>query len=284
MRITNVQILFLLVVLALISTLISGVFNETGFGISWWSSLSQNFATELFGAITTFVLIEILLRRSQQKSEENERFVAAVNSQNSQKIVTIISDQKSSKYIAAGLLRNVNWSDLDLSGIRLLDYDLVRADFSRAIGNGIEMRGCNMEYCIFSDALFETAALVECNLRRCQMENINMVNGKLMRTNLTQANLQRGVLTYVDMHQAILALADLRQADLSGANLAGANLRRANLENARLDNAQFDNSTILPDGENWTFETEMSRFTDPSHEDFYRSFDRTSPAFKFKSE
>jgi uncharacterized protein YjbI with pentapeptide repeats len=64
--------------------------------------------------------------------------------------------------------------------------------------------------------------------------------------------------------------ANLQGASLFGAFLGGANLRRADLRGAVLKRANLDEFTILPDGTKWTPDTDMARFTDPDHPDFWR--------------
>ena len=64
--------------------------------------------------------------------------------------------------------------------------------------------------------------------------------------------------------------ADLRGANLTLANLMDTNLTRANLQNAVFRMTKFDMDTTLPDGSKWTPDTEMARFTDPKHLNFYR--------------
>jgi hypothetical protein len=71
--------------------------------------------------------------------------------------------------------------------------------------------------------------------------------------------------------------ANLRTANLRGTNLQGADLSGANLQGAHLTDAIFDEDTILPDAEYdsgiypsyWTPDTDMARFTDPDHPDFW---------------
>jgi hypothetical protein len=65
-----------------------------------------------------------------------------------------------------------------------------------------------------------------------------------------------------------------------GANLESANLERANLQGADFFLATFSKETILPDDKKWTPETDMARFTDPEHPQFWRSDDPTSPAYR----
>jgi hypothetical protein len=140
-------------------------------------------------------------------------------------------------------------------------------------------------------------------------------DGSLQRARLERANLQCADLTHANLHGAYLVRADLREATLYEANLSGAilndadlgsaNLTRADLYQVRLtdtllrgtdlsgaslwgaavvchhDREQFDETTILPDHSHWTETPDgLDRFTDPAHEQFWRSSDSRSPAFK----
>jgi len=82
----------------------------------------------------------------------------------------------------------------------------------------------------------------------------------LQGTNLYEANLREVDLTMVN----------LQGANLWGANLQGAVLIGANLQGARLGRATFDENTTLPDDTKWMPDTDMARFTDPDHPDFWR--------------
>jgi uncharacterized protein YjbI with pentapeptide repeats len=78
------------------------------------------------------------------------------------------------------------------------------------------------------------------------------------------ANLQGAKLEYANLRKAELEGAHLEGAELDYANLQGAELAGAHLEDAR-----FEHSTTMPDGARWTPETDVSRFTDPEHPDFW---------------
>ena len=71
------------------------------------------------------------------------------------------------------------------------------------------------------------------------------------------------------LQRAFLAMANLEGTDLYEANLQGAVLARANLEGAHLEGAFLSDYTTLPDGTKWTPDTDMTRFTDPKHPDFW---------------
>jgi len=81
-----------------------------------------------------------------------------------------------------------------------------------------------------------------------------------------------------ELRQASLRGADLRGAQLSKARLQSAILYEANLQDDVLTDAQFDEKTVLPNGERWTPETELARYTNAAHLDFWRSDDPQSPA------
>jgi len=73
--------------------------------------------------------------------------------------------------------------------------------------------------------------------------------------------------------QGVLQGADLFLTDLRGVNFLGADLC-----NVTLDGAHFDDKTCLPDGTFWAPETDLERFTNPTHRHFWRSEDFLSPA------
>jgi uncharacterized protein YjbI with pentapeptide repeats len=77
-----------------------------------------------------------------------------------------------------------------------------------------------------------------------------------------------------------LAHANLQGADLWHVNLQGALLIGANLQGADLWHVNFDEATTLPDEYPWTPETNLTRFTDPNHLNFWRSDDPFSPAYR----
>ena len=92
------------------------------------------------------------------------------------------------------------------------------------------------------------------------LQNANMEGTNLANANLNAANLQNA-----NLRDANLQGATLRKTSLQGADLTG-----ANLENALLTGAYFSVDTILPDGTAWTEDTDLTRFTNPNHPDFWQ--------------
>ncbi|MBZ0299744.1 MAG: pentapeptide repeat-containing protein [Anaerolineae bacterium] len=119
------------------------------------------------------------------------------------------------------------------------------------------------------------ANLIAADLRGAQLwlanlQDANLSSATMQDVNLLFANLKDSYLRLVDLRNAGLACADLRGAILTLANLEGASLMHANLAEATLTDVQFDGLTILPDGSKWLPSTDLSRFTDPTHPDYWR--------------
>ncbi len=131
----------------------------------------------------------------------------------------------------------------------------------------------------------QKAYLFGANLQGVVLSRLNMQGMMLMRVNFEQAhlsdtNLERAFLRSANFVQAFLVNTNLREARLGGANLEGAKLWGANLQGADLEDVKFNERTILPDKSIWAPGTDMSRFTDPNHPDFWRSDDPASPAYR----
>lgn len=102
----------------------------------------------------------------------------------------------------------------------------------------------------------------------------------LQEARLDCANLRKVKLNETNLRGAVLTEADLQGANLQRANSQGAVLAFANLQDTDLDGVIFDEDTVLPDSihdhatrewtSKWTPSTDMARYTDPNHPDFWR--------------
>ncbi len=125
-----------------------------------------------------------------------------------------------------------------------------------------------------------------------------LTDGSLRGATLVGAKLRGAKLALADLQGAVLLGADLQGAFLWHAHLQGAYLVRANLQGAHLcytdrqgvtlrgefSLAKLDETTTLPDHTRWTPHTDMARFTDSDHPDFWRSDDSDSPAYEPKEQ
>ncbi len=130
------------------------------------------------------------------------------------------------------------------------------------------------------------ASLLEKPLTRAQWEKAYLKGKDLSGLVLIEVNLKYAELSSVDLHDANLSLGDLQYTNLYYANLhgteltttklVGAQLQSANLQYAKLQFAYFEGHNQpdpkivrLPDQSHWTPETDMQRFTDPEHPEFW---------------
>jgi uncharacterized protein YjbI with pentapeptide repeats len=206
-------------------------------GIDDLKGLALNLGTEMIGAAMTYVLIELVLRRREEsEAKEKER-----EAKRADLIAQMGSGVKDVAVAATEELDRHSW---------LRDGSL----------RGAYLRMANLE-----GANLYMADLQEADLMMANLQGAYLANAFLQKATLSGANLQTANLTSAYLQRASLFRADLREASLYWANLQGAYLEGANLEGAH-----FSEGTRLPDGTNWTPDTDMARFTDPDHPDFWR--------------
>lgn len=124
----------------------------------------------------------------------------------------------------------------------------------------ISLHGANLQNANFNHAVFNTASFVEANLR-----NADFQSATLTKTSFVKADMQNANLSNIDADGT-----SFNGANLTGALLAGANLRNSSLYSANLMEAIFNEHTILPDGTSWSPMSDLARFTDPAHPDFWQ--------------
>jgi hypothetical protein len=130
------------------------------------------------------------------------------------------------------------------------------------------------------DGSLEHVHLTWGNLEGAPLSKADLRGARLWLTNLRDARLYEA-----NLQGAFLQAVNLQGAQLCGANLAGANLTDSNLLNTNLDDETvFDEETILPDCTYWSPGTEMARYTDPVHPDFWRSKHPHSPAYRVEDD
>jgi hypothetical protein len=87
-------------------------------------------------------------------------------------------------------------------------------------------------------------------------------------------------LGFLNLEDSSLVVHDLIGANMHDTNLIGAqltyahfglaNLTGVSLDGASLEETHFTGNTTLPDGTQWSPSSDLSRFTDPDHPDFWR--------------
>lgn len=193
-----------------------------------------NISTELASIVITVVVIDGLNRR---RATEREKATLTLQ---------LGSPNRGFAVEAARMLRVRGW----LSDGALRKVNLFRADLQGAI---------------LGDADLCEAFLVEANLQAADLREANLAGAYLGEANLQGANLQNA-----DLQGTNLIGANFQGATLRGAILTASKLSGTNMAGADLRGATFNTETILPDKTRWLEATDMGRFTDPNHPDFWR--------------
>ena len=218
--------------------------------------LALNLGTELIGAALTYVLFELVIGRIEKREAEEKELEA----KKADLIAQMGSSVKDVAIPAVEELWRHNWvCDGSLRGVRLDGANLEGVLLSGANLQGTHLGKANLQDASLSGANLQEAVLFMTNLQRTFLDRANLEGA-----NLGFANLQGANLGFANLQGANLELADLK-----GANLRQANLEGASLESAKLKGIELSRYTTLPDGTKWTPDTNMARFTDPDHPDFW---------------
>lgn len=161
--------------------------------------------------------------------------------------------------LQGAVLIEANLKEADLIAAKLQGADLSRANLQGADLTGANLRGAILTGANLQGAILVTATLESANAAKANLQMAYLRSADFRGADLTGANLLEADLRWTDLRRAILVKAHLRGADLGAARLEG----------ARLGLEVFDTSSRLPDWTTWTTATDMAKFTDPKHSEFY---------------
>jgi hypothetical protein len=216
----------------------------------------NDLAPELIGIlITVFVIDRLNRRRDERNAEEalKRQLVDDAASTSSEVAKNAVHQMRRKGWLTGegGLLK-----DADLGGAHLDGANLNGAHLDGASLRGADLHGAN--------------------LNGAHLDGAYLFGANLDGAYLFGAHLEGAHLTGAHLEGAHLFRAQLDDANLTGAQLDGANLCEANLQNAQFGiddfglKTTFNEKTILPDYTMWTPETDMTRFNDPNHPDFWK--------------
>jgi uncharacterized protein YjbI with pentapeptide repeats len=212
--------------------------------------LALNLGTELIGALATYALLELFIGGRERREAKKADLIAQMGSQVQDVAVAAAEELRRHGWLSDGSLQGA-----DLFRANLRAADLIGADLSRAV-----LVETNLQWTSLTGA-----KLIATNLSGARLGGANLHGADLNKAKLIEVQLHGAVLLGANLCGARLWDADLREANLREVDLKGASLHRANLQGA-----DFDENTTLPDGTKWTLDTDMARFTDPKHPDFWR--------------
>ena len=253
-------------------------------GASWFANpqadgYTTNLYTEFISiGVTVFILDFLNRRRDDRRRVEDlkAQLLRQVRSPENSVAKHAIHEMRERGWLGGkdGLLRK---SDLKFANLAKVDFwrtNFEGADLMGAILDGARLTNSNMK-----KASFVYSSLVSADLGYSNLEDANLLGSNLTNANLILANLSGAILCNANLEGADLTSANLKAVDLREANLQGVSL----VQNLRgiLISAHFNSKTILPDApmENeqdtlpadsyWTPDTDMTRYTDPEHPDFW---------------
>ena len=203
---------------------------------NWWLIVFrisiQDLRSEILGAAITFVFLGVAIDAGTANENEYQRkqfLEQQLSSSNSLIAQTAYDELVFMRWLYDGSLEYSSLSNANLDGLDFSDANLHRASLSNAnlIGTG-----------------FDSAILTQVSFR----------NANACGTNFRLANLQKADFEGANLSYANFELADLQGVDLTNANLKGASFLFT----------EFDTRTILPDGSNWSDDTNISLYTGDS--------------------
>lgn len=232
-------------------------------------NLLTSLVPEAIGIVFTVLILD-RLAENRAREQLQTRLIQEARSQSNETAKAAVDWMNAEGWLKRDgqvtLLRGANLTNAKLGDADLRQADLQHTDFWRASLQHAHLRYANLQYANLNDATLRDAHLRYANLHHATMNN---------------ASLQHAYCEYTNFHHA----------SLTKANMKAATLYRANLRDAKLDEAQFDEKTILPDAEriqnesgellkdetgdylydkHWTPQTDMRRYTDPEHPDFWQ--------------
>ena len=227
-----------------------------------WQGLALNFGTEMLGAIVIYILFDRYI--ASKEKQETEK--AALKAKESDLIKNFGSRDRGTAIAASEELRRLGLlCGGQLQGVNLEDADLREADLSNANLQKARLGGAKLQKANLMYAVLRWVELTSANLKSANMAYANLWRASLVEANLQEANLLRAELQRANLRMANLRGANLREAFLQGAKLQDTDLLGVDLQGAKLERAE------LPDGTRWVQGTDMRRFTDSSHPDFWHS-------------
>lgn len=145
----------------------------------------------------------------------------------------------------------------------------------------INLQEANLGNTFLPSANLSKTSLVHANVSNADWREVNLDHADLSFADMSRSDLTAAKFSFAEMQNTNLESAFLDSADFRGANLEDANLKNAHLsgvtrywdevggDSITYSAAKFDNTTVLPDGQFWDASTDMRRFTDPNHPNFF---------------
>lgn len=260
---------------------------------------------EAAGIFFTVVFIDALYRRNAEETEIR-RLIRQMRSRHN--YLALQALEQLGERVSTGAVRGKSFAFADLTGAYIADADCYKTNFfhTRLIGGTVSHSNCasaNFEMCDltastlsrtnFANSCFRGATIIHANVDNCDFEEANFYNFNrnlppetpiqvtFGSSRFDKCDFRHAWLRHSNFIFCSMKLADLEFADMKFTE-GNIDFTDANLERVKFQAAYLPMST-LPDGSVWTEETDLERFTNPKHPDFWRSDNPDSPAYRGKT-
>lgn len=231
-----------------------------------WVSLADNLAVGLIQAAITFYIFDRVVEQ-RDTERDKERLLREMGGPDNAFALRAVRELRAKGWLTDKSIRAVDFANANLTQAQMNDATLLNVNLYGANLAKVNLRQSDLRASDLWNANLENADLNGADCRSCKLLATN-----LREATLTNVNFQFSNLCDADFEGAFVAGADFRNTALIGANLK--NIRYLNISQPI-----FDETTILPDESQWTPDTDIKRFTDPTHPQFWRSDDINSPAY-----
>lgn len=241
----------ILVALAVINAIIGYALThpeEVSFQ-AFMADFYPNVSTELLSIATTVLIIDGLNRRRDAKQEaahEQDALARQLGSRLPDVTARAVEEARKRGFLTDGSMQ-----ERDFQGASLEEAKLWKADFQGANFKWAKLKSANLNAACLLSATFVQANLQTAELNSVDARAANFHEAKLYRAACNRSGFQH--------------------ADFTGAHLEGVKLHNADLRGAIFTRAFFDETTIMPDKQPWTPTTDLARFTDPAHPQFFQA-------------
>jgi hypothetical protein len=212
--------------------------------------LYSNASTEFISIGITVIVIDRFMQLRDDKQREDEKSRDLERQEQELKRQLVFSAGSIIRSVAVDAVHQMQkrkWLNGE-NGI------LKGKDLAKAKLKGADLIGANLEHTSFL---------------MTDLRNADMAYAKLYNADLSFSKLQKTRFDFANLENTDLDNSNLQEALLRDTILKGAKLHNVNLLGAHLKGAILNEETILPDGTYWIPETDMSRFTDPNHPEFW---------------
>jgi len=198
----------------------------------WLEGWLQNFSTEMFGGLLTFILFDLIIGQREKRREQQTRIRQQQASDLSRLKASRSNDERQAildEMSASDTLQYADLSGMVFNNLRFDNMNLAHANLSR-----IQAKQCSFINTNLSDANLEQSIFIQVNMTRSDCQGVNLERATLTNANLTGCDLMYSNLWGINAQGVILRNARLRHSRMWGADIRGCDLTGADYDDETL--------------------------------------------------